>query len=69
VIEQFKFVWNRAIDGFGNHGPGKGRHSGEMPFWDCLHPGRVWAERLQPCAFTTEELEQRVRDYLREAIL
>lgn len=69
LIERFKPVWNRVLDGFGNHDPGKGRHSGKMPFWDCLHPGRAWAERLQPCAFTAEELEQRVRDYLREAIL
>ena len=37
--------------------------------WDCLHPGRAWAERLQPCAFTAEELEQRVREYLNDALL
>ena len=57
------------IDGFGDHDPGKGRHSGKMPLWDCLHPGRAWAERLQPCAFTAEELDQRVREYLSEALL
>ena len=67
--ERFKSVRNRALDGFGNHDPGKGRHSGEMPFWDCLYTGRAWAERFQPCIFTAEELEQRARDYLNEALL
>ena len=69
LIERFKPVWHRVLDGFGNHDPGKGRHSGKMPLWDCLHPGRAWAERLQPCAFTAEELDQRVREYLNEALL
>ena len=69
LIERFKPVWNRVLDGFGNHDPGKGRHRGRMPLWDCLHPGRAWAERLQPCAFTAEELEQRVREYLNDALL
>ena len=31
LIERFKPVWNRVLDGFGNHDPGKGRHSGKMP--------------------------------------
>ncbi|MBE6950580.1 MAG: Eco29kI family restriction endonuclease [Ruminococcaceae bacterium] len=68
LIERFKPVWNRVLDGFGNHDPGKGRHKGKMPLWDCLHPGREWAERLEPCAYSPEELEQRVRDYLREVL-
>lgn len=67
LIERFKPVWNRVLDGFGNHDPGSGRHSGKMPPWDCLHPGREWATRLQPCAFTREELEERVINYLHEA--
>lgn len=67
LIERFKPVWNRVLDGFGNHDPGSGRHSGKMPPWDCLHPGREWATMLQPCAFTREELEERVINYLHEA--
>jgi hypothetical protein len=66
LIERFKPVWNRVLDGFGNHDPGKGRHQGMMPQWDCLHPGRVWAERLQPCVNTAEQLSERVDKYLRE---
>jgi hypothetical protein len=66
LIERFKPVWNRVLDGFGNHDPGSGRHSGKMPQWDCLHPGRAWATRLQSCAFTRGELEQRVISFLAE---
>ena len=64
LIERFKPVWNRVLDGFGNHDPGKGRYNGMMPQWDCLHPGRAWAERLQPCASTAEQLAERVKEYL-----
>ncbi|MDR1019749.1 MAG: Eco29kI family restriction endonuclease [Synergistaceae bacterium] len=64
LIERFKPVWNRVLDGFGNHDPGSGRHSGKMPPWDCLHPGREWAVKLRPCAFTKEQLEERVTSYL-----
>lgn len=58
LIERFKPVWNRVLDGFGNHDPGKGRYQGMMPQWDCLHPGRAWAERLQPCSLTAERVEK-----------
>lgn len=64
LIEKFVPVWNRVLDGFGNHDPGKGRHSGKMPYWDCVHPGREWAYRLQPCAYTKQELEEKVISYL-----
>lgn len=64
LIEKFAPVWNRVLDGFGNHDPGKGRHSGKMPYWDCVHPGREWAYRLQPCAYTKQELEEKVIAYL-----
>lgn len=69
LIERFKPVWNRILDGFGNHDPGKGRRAGMMPLWDCLHPGRPWATHLQPCQFSAKELEQRVKDYLADALL
>ncbi|MDR1136119.1 MAG: Eco29kI family restriction endonuclease [Clostridiales Family XIII bacterium] len=64
LIERFRPVWNRVLDGFGNHDPGSGRHSGKMPQWDCVHPGRVWAGRLQPCANTSDELLERIEEYL-----
>jgi hypothetical protein len=64
LIERFKPVWNRVLDGFGNHDPGKGRYNGMMPQWDCVHPGRSWASRLQPCTNTKEQMEERVMTYL-----
>jgi hypothetical protein len=68
LIERFRPVWNRVLDGFGNHDPGKGRHQGMTPQWDTLHPGRTWAGRLQPCVNTAEQLEERVSDYLIKTI-
>lgn len=64
LIEKFAPVWNRVLDGFGNHDPGRGRHAGKRSPWDCIHPGREWADRLQPCLYSREELEDRVYDYL-----
>ena len=65
LIERFQPVWNRVLDGFGNHDPGSGRYNQQKSPWDCLQPGRRWAERLQPCQYTAEQLEQRVAEYLR----
>jgi len=47
LIQMFSPLWNRVIDGFGNHDPGEGRHEGQMPQWDVIHPGRSWALKLQ----------------------
>jgi hypothetical protein len=66
LIERFKPVWNRVLDGFGNHDPGSGRHSGKMPQWDCVHPGRAWAARLQPCANNPDELLGHIEEYLNQ---
>ena len=48
LIQSFSPVWNRVIDGFGNHDPGAGRQRQQRSPWDVLHPGRAWARRLQP---------------------
>jgi hypothetical protein len=48
LIEMFAPIWNRVIEGFGNHDPGSGRHAGKMSPWDVIHPGRPWAKKLQP---------------------
>ena len=69
LIERFKPVWNRVLDGFGNHDPGKGRYQGMMPQWDCLHPGRTWAKQLQPCANSAEQLAEKVEAYLSETFM
>jgi Eco29kI restriction endonuclease len=38
-------LWNVALDGFGNHDPGRGRYEQAKSDWDVVHPGRSWAER------------------------
>jgi hypothetical protein len=47
MIQTFAPVWNVVLEGFGNHDPGAGRRAGEKPRWDVVHPGRVWASRMQ----------------------
>jgi hypothetical protein len=45
LIKLSQPLWNVAIDGFGNHDPGKGRYEQAKSDWDVIHPGRIWAER------------------------
>jgi len=63
LVEHFKPVWNVAIEGFGNHDPGVGRKGMKRPLWDILHPGRQWAERLDPGVGERQVLD-RLRDFL-----
>ena len=64
VIQRFQPLWNKVVDGFGNHDPGAGRHAGMRPYWDELHPGRRWAERLQPPKKTKTQILESVDEYL-----
>lgn len=63
LISTFSPVWNRLIDGFGNHDPGAGRYNGLRPLWDVLHPGRTWAEKCKARSETREEIGRRILDY------
>ena len=65
LIAKFNPLWNKLIDGFGNHDPGKGRHAGLRPRWDVMHPGRPWAERCKPRDETPDQIMGEVEDYLR----
>jgi len=47
LIEKFSPLWNRVIDGFGNHDPGAGRYQQMRAAWDILHPGRPWAMKCR----------------------
>ncbi len=47
LIEKFSPLWNKVLDGFGNHDPGSGRHQQQNSPWDILHPGRAWAVKLK----------------------
>lgn len=40
LIEHYASLWNTVISGFGVHDPGGKRHTGQVPLWDVLHPGR-----------------------------
>lgn len=62
LIRQFRPLWNVAIDGFGNHDPGAGRHKQRRSPWDVLHPGRQWVERLAPCSKTAEQIAKGIED-------
>lgn len=48
LIETFAPIWNRVVDGFGNHDPGAGRYNQQRSPWDMIHPGRAWAEKCKP---------------------
>lgn len=63
LIEQFKPVWNRALDGFGNKDPGKRRATQYKSPWDVMHPGRKFAEKLAAGEMTPDFLTERVADY------
>lgn len=64
LIETFRPVWNRAIDGFGNKDPGRRRATQYKSPWDVLHPGRKFAVKLADGGMDVEFLTQRVDDYL-----
>lgn len=61
LIEQFQPIWNRLIDGFGNHDPGKGRYNGQRSAWDTLHPGRPWALKCKPYSGKIEHILKALR--------
>jgi hypothetical protein len=63
LISHYKPLWNAVVDGFGNHPPGSGRSQGKKPMWDILHPGRLWADKLE-AAMTAENVLALVRSYL-----
>jgi len=64
LIETFRPVWNRAIDGFGNKDPGARRKTQFTSPWDVLHPGRAAAKNTTlSAALTPELLTDRVADY------
>jgi hypothetical protein len=64
LIESFRPIWNRAIDGFGNKDPGQRRAKQFKSPWDVLHPGRKFAVKLADSGMNQAFLEKRVADYL-----
>ncbi len=66
LISMFSPLWNKAIDGFGNHDPGAGRYNQRHSLWDEIHPGRPWATKLQPAARPAAEILEVVKNFLVE---
>lgn len=64
LIERFKPVWNRIVDGFGNHDPGKGRYNQQRSAWDTIHPGRGWAEKCRPYGKTQKQVIEAIDAFL-----
>lgn len=64
LIEMFSPIWNRLIEGFGNHDPGKGRYQQQRSPWDLIHPGRGWADKLQPYSKSEKEVLKAIETYL-----
>lgn len=63
LISTFNPVWNRLIEGFGNHDPGSGRYNGLRPLWDVLHPGRSWAPKCKERPETAEQIVLKIQQY------
>ena len=68
LIQRFRPVWNVALDGFGNHDPGSGRHGQKRSQWDTVHPGRIWSDKLLKNALSKEELVTLLQEFLSESI-
>jgi hypothetical protein len=64
LIGMFNPVWNKLIDGFGNHDPGKGRYNQQRSPWDVVHPGRPWAAKLRPNPKPSDHFNQIILQYL-----
>lgn len=64
LIDQYKPVWNQIIKGFGNHDQGRTRTNQRRSQWDTVHPGRRWAENMQPRTETAEGLLQLIAEHL-----
>ncbi len=68
LIEMFSPLWNKVVDGFGNHSPGSGRYNQKRSNWDVLHPGRAWAEKCRPSNETQESLIDTIKITLMKGI-
>jgi len=63
MTRRYNPLWNSHIDGFGNHDPGKGRYEQAKSEWDVLHPGRVWADRLNGIPTDGNKIEEKIGVY------
>ena len=64
LIERFSPIWNKVIDGFGNHDPGSGRYQQQMSAWDVLHTGRPWADKCRPNIRSADDVLDNLHRFL-----
>ncbi len=64
LISMFSPLWNKLLDGFGIHDPGKGRLKQQCSAWDVVHPGRPWCAKLSPNSRSAEEIIKRISEFL-----
>ncbi len=64
LIKLNKPLWNSALDGFGNHTPGKGRFNQAKSDWDVIHPGREWAEKCTGTPKSKADILIRIAEHL-----
>lgn len=65
MISKFSPIWNKLIDGFGNHDTGKERYTGLRPRWDTIHPGRTWALKCRERPESREQIIREILDHLK----
>lgn len=65
LIAKFAPIWNKLIDGFGNHDPGNGRYRQMRSKWDTLHPGRAWALKCMERNDTDVQICIELNSYLK----
>ena len=68
MITRYMPLWNKVVDGFGNHDPGSGRINGVRSRWDTLHPGRAWSGKYPERRESAQDIEQNVIQFLMETI-
>ena len=61
LVEHYGPIWNKSLDGFGNNDQGKRRNT-KASWWDTLHPGRTWANKLDR-SHVPNDAKDRVRQY------
>lgn len=64
LIERFSPLWNKVLDGFGNHTPGVGRFNQQRSHWDTIHPGRSWALRCRVNDTPEQKMRERIISFL-----
>lgn len=64
LIKLNRPLWNVAVDGFGNHDPGKGRYEQAKSDWDVIHNGRNWANKCNGIPKPKEQILKNIQSHL-----